>query len=183
VKRIRRIALSLVLAVLLTLGLVVPAMANGNPTVTITISARIVAITNSVNTWTSPAVVAGGAAIYWSADGYTQDNDYSLITNTGNVAVNVAIQGTNFEGGSYDWTLAAAAGDKIYSLYSNNSTQPTSYTIEVKTSAYANICTALPATGSDTCAWSMKLTPPTIFDAADDGSSKNATVTLVAAAS
>jgi hypothetical protein len=180
VKNIRRIGLSLVLAVLLLVSLTVPALAT-NPTVTITISAQITSITNTHDAWTAPAVIAGGAAIYWSADGYTQDDDYSEIENTGNVAVDVQIQGTDFEGGAYDWTLGASAGDKTYSLYSNNSTNPTVYDIQVKKASYAYVAWNLPATGSDKTQWSMKLTPPTIFDVADDGSSKTATVTLVAA--
>jgi len=179
VKRLRRIVPSLGLAVLLTLVLAIPALAT-NPQVEITISAQIVSITNTEDTWAAPAVTAGGAAIYWSADGYSQDDDYSQIENTGNVAVDVEIQGTDFEGGSYDWTLGAAAGDKTYSLYANNVSGGSTYSIQVKSSSYVDIVTDLSATVSDTYDWSMKLTPPTIFDVADDGSSKTATVTLVA---
>jgi hypothetical protein len=171
----RRIGLSLVLAVALTLGLVAPAMAE-NPTVTITISAQITSITNTQDTWTAGAVVAGASAIKWG----TSDT-YSTVENTGNVAVDVEIQGTNFEGGAFDWTLSnvGTAGDQIYALMAN-SDHSTTYNITVKSSSYLDLITNLAATGSDTWTWSMQLTPPTAFNPSDAGASKTATVTLVA---
>lgn len=179
-RKFRKVALSLVLAVLLVVGLTVPLVA-ANPTVSITVTAKVVAITNTQSTW-GIGTVEVDDVVYFSADG-NQDDDYSQIENTGSVAVDVEIQGTDIEGGSYDWTLAASTGSEQYSLYCNNETQPTSYTIEVKSSTYNDICTALPATGSDTCDWSMKFTAPTAFNANDDGAEKTATVTLVASAS
>lgn len=178
-KRFRRIGLSLVIAVAMLVAFALPVAAN--TTVTITIAAEIVAITNTMDAWAIGAVPAGTVAKYFSANNL-EDIDYSLITNTGNVAVNVAIQGTNFEGGAYDWTLAAAAGGQTYSLHAYNVTAA-AYSIEVKSSAYNNICAALPATGSDTYAWSMKMMTPTTFDPADLGNNKTATVTLVASKS
>jgi len=175
VKKFRRIALSLVLAVVLTLGLVVPALAT-NPTVTITIAAEIVSITNTEDTWAVGAVVAGASAIKWGSS-----DTYSTVENTGNVDVDVALQGTDFEGGDYDWTLGTTAGNQTYSLYAN-SDHSTTYDIEVVSSpTYNDLTTSLAADGTWT--WSMQLTPPTWFDPADNGVSKNATVTLVASAS
>ena len=176
-RKIRRVLLSLVLAVLLVIGLTMP-LAAANPTVTITISAQIVSIANTQDTWTAPPVTAGQAAIYWSADGYSEDDDYSQIENTGNVAVDVEIQGTDFEGGSWDWTLGTSAGNQTYSLYANSGNGTSTYDVEVKSSSYGDITTDLAVDA--TYDWSMKLTPPTWFDPADDGSSKTATVTLVA---
>lgn len=173
-KNIRRIGLSLVLAVALVVGFVVPVVAV-NPTVTITISAQITSITNTQNTWTVGAVVAGASAIKWG----TSDT-YSTVENTGNVAVDVEIQGTDFEGGAFDWTLSntGTAGDKIYALMAN-SDHSTTYNITVKSASYLDLITNLAATGSDTWTWSMQLTPPTIFDVGDLGASKTATITLV----
>ena len=175
-RKIRWIGLSLVLAVLLTLGLVVPALAT-NPTVAITVTAQVVSITNSQNTW-GMSTIDVSATVYFSANNL-EDIDYSLITNTGSVNADVEIQGTIIEGGTYDWTWATTPGDQIFSLYAYNVTAA-DYTIPVKTSSFVDIVVDLPATGSDTYAWSMKFMGPTAFNAADDGVQKTATITLVA---
>jgi len=176
-KKFRRISLSLVLAIALLVSFAIP-VAAANPTVSITVTAEVVSITNTQSSW-GIGTVAVDAVVYFSATG-SQDDDYSQIENTGSVNVDVEIQGTNIEGGDYDWTLAAAAGSETYSLHSNNETQPTTYDIEVKSSVYNDICTDLPHTTSNTCDWSMKFVAPTAFNAADDGAQKTATVTLVA---
>lgn len=176
-KRFRRIALSLVLAVALLVVFALPAGA-ANPTVSITVTAEVVSITNSQAAW-DIGTVALNAVVYFSETG-AQDDDYSRITNTGSVAVNVAIQGTNIEGGAYDWTLATGAGNQTYSLYANTPSGGATYSVEVKTSGYVNIVSNLPATGSDTYDWSMKFTAPNEFNVLDDGLDKTATVTLVA---
>ena len=172
-RKIRRLGLSLVLAVLLTLGLVVPALAT-NPTVTITISAQIVSITNSKANW-DIGLVTEGQSKYFSTNN-AQDDDWSTITNIGNVAVDVAIKGTNFEGGDYDWTIGAAAGNKTYSLFANTNPAPTVYNKEVTTGGTAWVSNLAKTI---TYNWSMNLIAPTWFDPADDGGSKTATVTLV----
>lgn len=174
-KRFRRIALSLMLAIALMAVLAVPVAAD-NPTVSITVTAEVVSITNTMDTW-AIGVVAVDDVVYFSATG-AQDDDYSTITNTGSVAVDVEIQGTDFEGGDYDWTLAASPGDQTYSLYANNTTGGPNYAIEVKSSAYNDLVTNLAVDG--TYDWSMKFTAPTAFNSSDDGNEKSATVTLVA---
>lgn len=175
----KRILISVILVIVMALGTALPALA-ADPIVTITIYADIITITNSQDTWAAGHVTAGGAAKYFSATN-AQDDDYSLITNTGNQVVDIALQGTSFEGGAYDWTLGAAAGDKIYSLFANKLATATVYDVEVKSApAYSDITAAAGLAKAATNAWSMKLTPPTVFDAADAGASKSATVTLVA---
>ena len=174
-KRLRRISLSLVLAVALLAMWAVPVFA-ANPTVSITVTAQVVAITNSQATW-AIGVVDVDAVVYFSATG-AQDDDYSQITNTGSVAVDVEIQGTDIEGGVYDWTLAATTGSEQYSLFANSEATPTVYDVEVKSSTYGDLTTNLAASG--TYLWSMKFTAPTAFNANDDGNEKTATVTLVA---
>ena len=174
-KQFRRIALSLALTVALLGLFAVPAFA-ANPTVSITVTAEVVSITNTQATW-AIGTVATDAVVYFSATG-SQDDDYSQIENTGSVAVDVEIQGTDIEGGDYDWTLAAAAGSETYSLYANSESTPTVYDIEVKSSSYNDLTTNLAASG--TYDWSMKFTAPSAFNAADDGNQKTATVTLVA---
>jgi len=173
-KKLLAVALALAGAV----GALFPAVAlAANPEVGITVYGDIIAITNSQDTWAVGHVTAGGAAVYFSADG-SADPDYSLITNTGNQAVDIQIQGTDLEGGDYDWTLGAAAGDKVYQLYANTEGAPTVYDVEVKSSSYVDLTTNLAKAGIYD--WSMEFTPPTVFDAADDGGAKTGTVTLVA---
>lgn len=174
-KKIRRVALSLVLAVALLVGFAGPALA-ANPTVAITVTAEVVAITNSKATWAIGTVLVD-AVVYFSTDG-TQDDDWSQIVNTGSTAVDIEIQGTDIEGGDYDWTLAAAAGSETYQLYANSEAAPTVYDVEVKSSSYVDLITNLAI--DDTYDWSMEFTAPTAFNAADDGNEKSATVTLVA---
>jgi len=182
VKRLGRIGLPLVLALVMLTAWAVPVGA-ANPIVQITVTARVVSITNSQAAWPIGTINVG-SVVYFSATG-AQDDDYSLVTNTGSVAVNVVIQGTNFQGtvGGLDWTLANAAGVETYSLYATNQSPVANYDIEVKNApAYSTLCSGLHPTVSDTCTWSMNFTAPSAFDAAEDGLSKNATVILVASA-
>lgn len=175
------IALALVLVALFTL--VAGPVGAANPTVTITVNAATVSITNSQATWNITDLVGAvnvDDVVYFSATG-AQDDDYSLILNTGNVACDVEIQGTDFEqaaGGAYNWTLATATAAETYSLYANTNGSG-SYDIEVKSSAaYEDITTDLAA--SNNWNWSLKFTAPSSFHASDDGAAKTATVTLVA---
>lgn len=173
----KRRLLAVMLVAVMAVSLLFPVVAlAADPTVTITVSAVVVSITNSQDTWAIGPVVVD-AVVYFSADG-NADVDYSQIENTGNVAVDVEIQGTDADDETYDWTLAAAAGDKTYSLYANSEGAPTVYDVEVKSSSYVDLTTDLAALG--TYDWSMKFTAPTDFDAADDGTDKTITVTLVA---
>lgn len=180
-RRFRRIGLSLVLAVAMLVAFAIPAAAV-NPTVTITMSAQILLITNTHNAWAVGALTAGHAAVYFSVDN-DPDVAYSQILNTGNVATDVAIQGTNaVEQGvpsTYNWTLVTgpAAGNQTFSLYANTEGAPTVYSIEVATGGTAWIDELAE---DDTYDWSMKLTPPTAFHPNDDGDDKVCTVTLVA---
>lgn len=163
-------------AVLLMMLIPVTGAMAANPTVTVTVTAGLLTITNSEDTWAIGYAVPS-EVVYFSATG-AQDDDYSMVINTGNLAVDVEIQGVNFEGGSYDWTLGAASGNQTYSLYANQSGTPTVYDVEVKSSSYADLTTNLAASANVT--WSMKFTAPNEFHASDDGAEKSATVTLVA---
>jgi len=167
-----------VLAVALLGALAVPAFA-ANPTVAITVTAKVVSITNTQANW-DIGVVDVDAVVYFSATG-AQDDDYSQIANTGSVNVDVEIQGLDIEGGDYDWVLATTAASEQYSLYANKQATPTVYDVEVKKATYVDICAALIPTGTND--WSMKFTAPTAFNAADAGAQKSTTVTLVASAS
>lgn len=175
------IALALVLTAVFTL--VAGPVGAANPTVTITVNAAMVSITNTQATWNITDLVGAvnvDDVVWFSADG-TQDDDWSQIENTGNAACDIEIQGTDLEqdtGGAYNWTLAAATGAETYSLYANNTSGGATYGVEVKTSAYNNITTNLAE--SNNWNWSMKFTAPSSFNVNDDGAAKTATVTLVA---
>lgn len=173
----RKILVSLVLAMALVFVLAFPAGA-ANPTVSITVTAEVVSITNTQSTW-AIGTVATSDLVYFSADG-NQDDDYSQIENTGSVAVDIEIQGTDIEGGSYDWTLSATgeAGSEIYGLNASSTNGTGTYDIVVKSSSYNDLLTNLAADGLWN--WSMKFDAPTTFNANDDGEQKTATVTLVA---
>ena len=146
-----------------------------NPTVSITVKAELVSITNTQDTWNMGVVAVDGVK-YFSADN-AEDVDYSRITNTGSVAVNVAIQGTDLTG-TPTWTLAATTGADQYTLFANSEAAPTTYNVEVKKASYNNICTSLAAAG--TYDWSMKFTAPSSFGGTEDGDTKSGSVTLVA---
>lgn len=173
----KKLIISMVLALTLLVSLAAPALA-ADPTVTITVSAKVISITNTQDTWAIGAIEVDDV-VYFSADN-TQDDDYSQIENTGNVAADIEIQGIDLDDATdaeYDWTLATTAASEAYSLYTNDDGDAT-YDTEVKSSSYTDIVTNLAAAA--TFDWSMKLTAPTAFDAADVGDTKTATVTLVA---
>lgn len=167
----------LLVAALLFMGVIVgsPVLA-ADPEVAITVTAQVISVTNTQATWGIGNIVPDDV-VYFSATG-SQDDDYSQLNNTGNVAIDVEIQGENIEGGDYDWTLATAAASETYSLYANDDATPTVYDIEVKSSAYNDLTGNLAVDA--TADWSMKFTAPTAFNAADDGAEKSATITLVA---
>ena len=175
----RRALLSLVLAMALLVVMAVPVGA-ANPTVTITVSAQVISITNSHPTW-NIGLVTVSAVKYFSADN-SQDDDYATITNTGNVAVNVAISCTDFVAANttFNWVLAAAAGDQIYSLYANLAATPTVYDVEVKKSTPNYVTAVGGLAAGNTNKWSMNFTAPSAFHAEDNGLDKTATVTLAA---
>lgn len=173
-KRLKWKLVAIVAAIMLVILPASNALA-ANPTVTMTVTAGTVSITNTQSTWALGYAVVD-EVIYFSADN-TQDDNYSTVNNTGSLACDIEIQGTDFEGGDYDWTLAAAAGDQTYQLYANSSNGTSTYDIEVKSSSYNDLTTNL-ASGIQ-YVWSMKFTAPSAFNEADDLAQKTATVTLV----
>ena len=148
--------IGVLLAVILVGNFVFPAVAGAaeSPTVTITVSATVVSITNTQSSWAMGPVSEGGSAIKWGSS-----DTYSQINNTGNVAADIQIQGTNATLTGYNWTLGTTAGDKIYSLYANTQADPTNYTIEVKYSDYNNLCTNLGVNATQ--GWGLQLLMPT----------------------
>jgi len=176
----RKKLLTGLMAVMLLLAMVLPCSVvfAADPEVTITVTAQIVAITNTQATWTIDTPVAVDGVVYFSADD-AQDDDYSQIENTGNVAVDVEIQGTDLSG-TPNWTLAAATDADQYTLFANKQATPTVYDVEVKKATYNDITAAGGLAAAATNDWSMKLTAPSSFGGTEDGNAKTGTVTLVA---
>jgi hypothetical protein len=173
----KRLIASLVLALALVLIPAASALAAGH-VVHITVTAKLIQIANTMDTW-DIGIIEVDDVVYFSATG-DPDVDYSQVENTGNVAVDVEIQGTDIDGtGDLDWVLASTADAEQYCLYANSEGAPTVYDVEVKSSAeYELLVEDLEVDG--TYDWSMKFTAPSAFDALEDGEEKTATVTLVA---
>ena len=175
----RKKIMGLMLVLVLAIALIFPTTAvAADPTVTITVTAKIIAITNTQATWTVSTPIAVDGVVYFSATD-VQDDDYSQIENTGNVTVDVEIQGTDLAG-TPTWTLAATTSADQYTLFANKQATPTVYDVEVKKSAYVDITAAGGLAASGTNDWSMKLTAPSSFGGTEDGNAKTGTVTLVA---
>ena len=173
----KRRLIGFAVALALVISLAIPTFVYAvNPTVTITVTAQVVSITNNQANW-AMGTITESSILYFSADNLKDDN-YSMITNTSNVAVDVEIQGTTIEGGAYDWTLAAAKGDQVYQLYANSTNSAGAYNIQVKSSSYLDLIANLPAASK--YFWSANFTAPTAFHPADDGVQKSGTITLVA---
>jgi|GEM_PF-2098231 len=106
--------------------------------------------------------------------------DYFTITNTGGVAVDITIQGTDLTGGDDTWTLndEATPGENTYGLKAG--LDGGDYTVIVKKSAtYNTLKTNLAA--SATQKWGLKIWMPTSVTGYD-GQTMTGTVTLVASA-
>ena len=173
----RKKLMGVLLVVILVGSFVFPAMANAatNPTVTITVKAKVISATNTESDW-NIGMVGVDNVKYFSGDNLENDT-YSQLNNTGNVEIDVALGGSDFEGGDYDWLLNTTADTEKYSLYANSEATPTTYDVEVKTSDCNNLATDLAA--GHVYNWSMKFTAPSGFNAADPGTNKTATLTLV----
>lgn len=174
-KMIRKTLLAMLLVIAVCVSLLpVPALA-ADPTVTITVSATVVAVTNSQATWIIGNVEPDDTK-YFSADN-DQDDDYAQLNNTGNVAIDIEVQCTDIEGGDYDWTLANTTASETYNLTAN-SDEATTYDINLTSAGYPDLKADLAVDA--VWNWSMVFVAPSAFHAADDGVNKSATVTLVA---
>lgn len=175
----RRLAI-LGATLLLLAGMVVPSAVFAiAPTVTIHVTAQMVSITNDKDTW-ELGLVTEGQILYFSTDN-AQDDDWSTITNTSNVHVDVELRGTDLipANPTYTWTLASENTTATYCLYANLAATPTVYNVEVKKAAtYSKVAVNL---GEGlTNKWSMKFTAPTTFNAEDNGLEKASVLTLAA---
>lgn len=175
----KRVILIGIMVVAMVIGFAVPAFAV-DPHVDISVSAALVAATNTQGSW-ALGYVEIDDVLYFSANNLA-DVDYSTVENTGNVPCTVTLQGTKLDDtdGAFDWTLTTAAGNQTYALAANSVGTPTVYDVEIKSApAYTELVHELDDSVSDTYAWSMKFTAPNEFSATDDGSQKDSILTLV----
>lgn len=105
----RRIALSLMVALFLSVSVVATTWA-ANPTVTFTVTARVVSISNTPSSWDFELVDTSSTY----ETGLTCFN----TTNVGNVEVDISISGSNMTGGGYTWVISdtATPDDMVYGL-------------------------------------------------------------------
>jgi hypothetical protein len=171
-----RLLISLVVALCLALAPIFGAFAT-NPTVVMHVTAGIVSITNTEDAWELGHATVSQVK-WFSADSKTEDDNYSTANNTGNLPVDIAIEGTDFTG-DYTWTLASINGTEEYCLYANSGNGTSTYNTQVKKAAtYSNLVENLGV--GCTYVWSMKFTAPDEFNASENYTEKTATVTLVA---
>jgi hypothetical protein len=105
--------------------------------------------------------------------------NYFTITNTGNCAVDVTIQGTDMTGGGYTWVISdtATPGNMIFGMKAGLDDADDLFDVVVNTTANAFVSDLPEAT---TQAWGLKIWTPTSYD---DGNLKTGNVTLTAYAS
>lgn len=108
----KRRLLGILIALTLILGVSIPALAATTADVTITFTGTVIAMTNSVATWTV-GTVAESSTYWWTNDGNAPSPEpfeaadmKSTVTNTGNVAEDFDIHGHNSTGGA-GMTLSA----------------------------------------------------------------------------
>ncbi len=164
----KRIALTLIVALLLTFS-VVATTGAANPTITITVTARVVSISNTPSSWDFELVD--------SASTYETGLTCFNTTNDGNCEVDISISGSNMTGSGFTWELSdtATPSDMVYGLKVGLSGG--NYTIIVKlNSPYNYLAENLTVDSSQQ--WGLKIWTPTDYD---DGNDKTGTVTITAA--
>lgn len=163
----RKMALSLMVALLLTLTVVATTEA-ANPAITITVTARAVSVSNTPSSWDFDLV--GTNSTYET--GLTCFN----TTNVGNVEVDISISGSNMTGGGFTWELSdtATPDDMVYGLKAGLSGG--NYTIIVKLNSPYNYL-AENVTVDTSQQWGLRIWTPTDYD---DGNDKTGTVTITA---
>ena len=164
----KRILISLLSALVLTIVMVLPAFAATTTTVTVTATPTYIAITVSPTTYDFTVVAASGTP--------STTAGYFTITNSSSVATTISIWAVAFTGG-VGWTLntTGAPGADQAGMYAGIVSG--SFPITITTSPGAALKTSLAATTNQT--WHLKLMAPTSFS---DGVQKSTTITLSSAA-
>jgi hypothetical protein len=179
----KRILVSLLLALVMVFSMVLPVMADTTAVVTITATPTYIALTNSEDAW-AMGVVAASSTYWWTADGlepspndnYAAEDMKSTITNTGSVAEDIDVKVAAFTGGA-GWAISTDATPaeneiSIRAQITGGSTETLIQVITTDTELKDNLAAA------GTVKWMMEAKTGTFTD----GVEKSGTVTLTASA-
>jgi hypothetical protein len=123
--KVLSVLIALTMAISLTFGLGVPAMASTNAEVTITATPEYLAMTNSEDNWTL-GMVAASTTYWWTPTGVAPAGAIddaecnSTLTNTGTVTSDIKIHGHNFAAAAGAWALdvnGSPAADNVTIKY------------------------------------------------------------------
>jgi hypothetical protein len=179
----KRILVSLLVALVMVVGMALPAFAATTATVTVTATPTYIALTNSVNTWAMGTVAE--SSTYWWATGdvepdpndvYEAADMKSEIENTGSVAEDIDIKVAAFTGG-VGWAISTDATPgadeiSIRAAITGGSTAALIQVITTDTELKDNLAAA------GKVKWMMQGKTGTF----SDGVAKSGTVTLTASA-
>ena len=171
----KRLLVSLTLALMLVLSFSIPVFAATDADVTVTATPTFISITNTPATEALGMLTANSTT--WAigtapADPLADAGCTFTVTNNGNVAENITIKATAFTGG-VGWTLASTVGVDTVVMKAGKSGDAHAAMITVATSD-TNFISALAVNG--TMKWEFNLSTGTFTD----GVEKSSTITLTA---
>ena len=179
----KKLFFTILLVMVLTVSMAVPALAATTQDVTITATPTYIALTNDTATW-AVGTVTISTTYWWSHDGAAPDEPFTdgeckaIITNTGSVAEDIDIHCHAATGGA-GWAISAddSPADDEFSLRSGISGMANEAAMLQTVLAPADLKTNLAASAH--VHWLMELETGTAFS---DGVAKEIIVTLTATA-
>lgn len=172
--RLISVLMALTMAISLTFGLGIPAMAATTADVTITATPEYLAFTNSEDNWTLGAI-AESTTYWWTPTGVApagalDDAEMnSVLTNTGSVNSDVKVHGHNFTAASGDWALdvdGSPGADNVTIKYGWTGLGDVG-SMQFLTLSDTIVATELAPTSANTSKWCMSLLTGT-FTAGDE---------------
>lgn len=180
----RKLILSVLLAVVMVMAFALPVFADADDTVTITATPTYIAmtLTPSSPTW-ALSTIDENATYYWTADDLVPAEPLvngdmkNTITNTGSVNEDFNIKCANFTGGA-GWTLSAdeTPGENEINLRAGITGMANLAAMIQVENDDSELIDNLPHTSSNTMMWCMILESGTFTD----GVAKSGTVTITA---
>ena len=172
----KRLLVSLTLALMLVLSFSMPVFAQSTADVTVTATPTYISISNTPTSEALGSLATNSTT--WAigtapADPLTDAGCTFTVTNDGNVAENITIKATNFTGG-VGWTLASTVGVDTVVMKAGKSGDAQSAMVVVMPTGGANFISALAVNG--TMKWEFNLSTGTFTD----GVEKSTTITLTA---
>lgn len=175
--------LPVIIAVVLCIGMAVPALAATTQDVTVTATPTYIALTNSQATW-AVGTVAVSSTYWWTSDTeapaepFVDGDMKSTITNTGSVAEDIDIKVANFTGGD-GWTISTddSPAEGEISIRAGKTGDANEAAMVQVITTDTELVDSLAASG--TKLWCMEMETPSSFT---DGAEKTGVVTLTASA-